>query len=911
MSSKTLPKLGNKVVNNGVEKKRVSPLEDAFRLASLLEISLLDKSAGAYLLKKGKNIQVKFGFECQGIHPTMRSELVEPTFEQLEAGLKDIPEKEDLTFHLSSFVNDSDRQSELSNLVQENSDSTALQFLLMSEQKRVGELTQRGIRKKISLTVYCTYTVSGESTYKDPIKNFLAQAEKQWKKYTGVLDTEENEELVDLLTRAFTDGFSIWSQILNDKMGLNCRPLSAQELWSNLWQRFNSSKPREIPQLLILDERGLTEQINSQLHPVTLLMESADSVPVADRQWVNCKGKYVGVCTLSSKPAGWKDCLKQLRYIWSAIANERIFDTEVIFQMRKGNQSMLHRKMHSITKQAFLSEKWAAEKNNVDVSASLKREKAIAAQKELYEDSVPFRTANVFLVHRSKLPKLNEAIKQLCAKFNRPAWLLRETEYAWKIWLETFPIYWGKLMTKPFDRRMTYLNSEVPGLIPIVKNHSSDTSGLELIAEEGGSPIYLDLYGKNQLKNILICGTTRSGKTALAAGLISTGLARGLPVVAIDFPKKDGSGSFSEYANFLGDRGAYFDISSESSNLFELPDLSGLPPKIQDERFLDYKEDLSEIVLMMVMGQSHHQTDVNRDIVRSLLVLGLEKFFSDPRVREAYVEAHRGGIGSAAWKQIPTLERFESFLSLERLELTAPDRETISTLSHIKLRLKFWLNSRVGKAIGRPSTFSSNAQFLCVALRNLSNSEDAAVLASNVWLLGLRRSLASEESIFFLDEAPIFFEYDSLASLVARQTGNGAKSGIRVILNTQSPEGIARSQFSPQILQNINTRLIGRIEPTAIDSFVETFKYPREIISANATKGFFPSKQGIYSKWLLDNGGIYTFTRFYPSYGLLALIANNKHEAHERKLIMSQYDDPIRGIHAYSQHLVAQLSQSA
>ena len=280
-------------------------------------------------------------------------------------------------------------------------------------------------------------------------------------------------------------------------------------------------------------------------------------------------------------------------------------------------------------------------------------------------------------------------------------------------------------------------------------------------------------------------------------------------------------------------------------------------------------------------------------------------------MREAYIEAHRGGIGSAAWKQIPTLERFESFLSLERLELTNPDRETISTLNHIKLRLKFWLNSRVGKAIGRPSTFSSNAQFLCVALRNLSNSEDAAVLASNVWLLGLRRSLASEESIFFLDEAPIFFEYDSLASLVARQTGNGAKSGIRVILNTQSPEGIARSQFSPQILQNINTRLIGRIEPTAIDSFVKTFKYPTEIISINATKGFSPSKQGIYSRWLLDNGGIYTFTRFYPSYGLLALIANNKHEAQERKLIMSQYDDPILGIHAYSQHLVAQLNQAA
>jgi hypothetical protein len=34
----------------------------------------------------------------------------------------------------------------------------------------------------------------------------------------------------------------------------------------------------------------------------------------------------------------------------------------------------------------------------------------------------------------------------------------------------------------------------------------------------------------------------------------------------------------------MGDRGSYFNISKESSNLFELPDLSMLPADQQKER---------------------------------------------------------------------------------------------------------------------------------------------------------------------------------------------------------------------------------------------------------------------------------------------------------------------------------------
>jgi hypothetical protein len=52
--------------------------------------------------------------------------------------------------------------------------------------------------------------------------------------------------------------------------------------------------------------------------------------------------------------------------------------------------------------------------------------------------------------------------------------------------------------------------------------------------------------------------------------------------------------------------------------------------------------------------------------------------------------------------------------------------------------LRFWLSSRVGRAISAPSSFPTDAQLLVFALRNLANEEDAAVLALSAYSAALR-----------------------------------------------------------------------------------------------------------------------------------------------------------------------------
>lgn len=719
-----------------------------------------------------------------------------------------------------------------------------------------------------------------------------------------------------MIAKAYQQGFCRWEQLLSNKMGLDIKPLNAVELWENVWRRFNDTQPIEIPQLVTLDENGLYEQAHSDLsstqllienvHSTTLLMESG--VPCADRRWVNVNNNYIGAMTFLEKPGGWPNKFAQLRYLWELLARESIVDTEIVCQLTAANPALVKTTLQRVLKQSNMTAMLAQEKSKtIDVNAQLKLRKSVAAQEQLFEGAVPIYTGLAIFVHRPTVEKLDEATRYIENCFQRPARVVRETEYAWKIWLQSLPIVWEGLLVKPFNRRQLYLTSEVPGLMPLVITKAGDKHGFELIAEEGGTPVQLDLF--NQHKNLALFATTRAGKSVLVSGILTQALAHGIPVVALDFPKPDGTSTFTDYAHFMEGNGAYFDISRQSNNLFEQPDLRSLDPEQQRDRLLDYTGFLESALMTMVLGSSN-DNQLLTQTVRSLLNLALSAFFADQGIQERYKMAIAGGFGTPAWQKTPTLHDFLHFCSPEHLQLDSVSGRVEDALSQIHLRLRFWLSSRVGQAISAPSSFPTDAQLLVFALRNLSDNEDAAVLSLSAYSAALRRALSSPASIFFIDEAPILFEFDQISDLVGRMCANGAKAGIRVILSAQDPDTIAKSKASSKILQNLTTRLIGRIQPVAVDSFVSILKYPREIIARNASESFFPRKEGVYSQWLLDDNGIHTFCRYYPGYEQLAVVANNPNEQTARQQAMQDYRNKYEAISVFARQLVASLRSS-
>ncbi|MGF1937617.1 MAG: hypothetical protein RM347_025045 [Nostoc sp. ChiQUE02] len=908
-------KVKDKLGKVALEKEQISvvkmltPFEDIIHLAGICDLNLGGRQGvGALILKKGENIQIKFCFDCLGIHPNLESSQMLPIFEGIEAGLKEIPEGENLTIHLGSFTSDYHRQEELSKL-ESNCQIDQLKLLIRSERLRTKKLTESGARKNKFLRLWCTYTViDDDERSKDFIESLIRKLEKGWFRFTGEIHAHNNTRIENILQNSFNDGFLQWSAILGNKMKLGIRVLSAEEIWSTIWQQLNCSTPPAIPNPLKIDPiDGIVETQTSDFHIRHQMLENEESVPFFDRKWIKLQNKYIGALNFSQKPGGWYDEQAQLRYLWELISRDSIYDTEVICQVTKANQTISKTNLQRITKQSITSTSLSTEKGNIDVKSGMNIEEAVEAQKTIYKGSVVVHTAVAFLVHRPTPRELDEACRYLASYFLRPAVVDREIEYAWKLWLQCCPFVWEPLLTKPFNRRLPYFSSEAPGLMPLIRTATGDRTGFELIAEEGGTPVHLDLYQNH--KNLAVFGATRSGKSVLVAGILTPALAQDIPVVALDYPKPDGTSTFTDYTNLLGENGAYFDISKESNNLFELPDLRSLDAELRNERLNDFKEFLKSVLMTMVMGTS--MIGVSPTIttnIESIIALALKTFFNDDEIKSRYKSAIQNGFGTKEWNETPTLKDFYNFCSPAFIQLdsiASKSQEISEALEQIRLRINYWLSTRVGQSISRPSSFRTNAKLLVFALRNLSSEADAAILALSAYSAALRRALSSKASIFFLDEAPILFQFDAIAELIGRLCANGAKSGIRVIISAQEPETIYQSASAQKIFANITTRLVGRIQSSAVDPFIVRFKYPIEIIRVNSTEAFYPKKSGIYSQWLLDDNGKLTFCRYYPAYCLLASVANNPNEQELRSLFLKHYqDNPLLGLVKFSEDYI-------
>lgn len=110
-------------------------------------------------------------------------------------------------------------------------------------------------------------------------------------------------------------------------------------------------------------------------------------------------------------------------------------------------------------------------------------------------------------------------------------------------------------------------------------------------------------------------------------------LSEGYPIVALDYPKQDGTSTFSDYTNFLPG-GAYFDVGRESNNILEKPDLRRLTADEQRERFEDAKSFQEGFLETMVLPNS--QDVMLSQTVRSLLGRALTHYYADTSIINRY-----------------------------------------------------------------------------------------------------------------------------------------------------------------------------------------------------------------------------------------------------------------------------------
>ncbi|MEO1396087.1 MAG: hypothetical protein AAFV90_24580 [Cyanobacteria bacterium J06634_5] len=884
----------------GTQRYAFKPFEDESHLECICRLALRGRDVGAYLLKKRSQVTLVFGFRPVGIHTRLAQGQAETVLGHLEEGLKGFRPGDRLRIHLRSFAEDISRQQALEALIRNNADLES-KFLLMAQQRAIREMTTQSLRQPKQMYLFASYTIeSGKSTHADHTEKVLAWFVDKYDTFKGSKDQKEKQEYSQLLNAAFTDGYLHWEQQLNSRMGLQAVPMDADQLWAYLESQFNHAQPRPIPQCLTLSEtpNGLffTEQINEELHAASVLIRGENgrpSHPKADRQWVKVKDQFVGAVVLESKPMGFMSPEHQLYFLWQALS--QFPNCEFVCELATADRTMTRITLQRLTKQNLTATFRANLLKNVDVASQMRMKQGVAAQEQIYQGALPIWVSVIALIHRESPESLSEACQKLTNTFHQGAFI-RETEVAWSLWLRSLPIVKDWLLGD--GRKQLYLTNEAPGLMPIACPRQIDSRGIELITHAGNMPVYIDFATKH--RGIGIFAETRGGKSVLAAEIFVWAIANGMNVISLDYPKPDGTTTYTDLVKFFGDQGAYFDVGSETNNLFQIPDLRHLSEKEQSERLDDYKEFLVKALDTMVMGADTENAMGKR--VHTVLWQALAAFFDDTEIVARYDAALEQGFGSAEWQQMPTLVDFVDVV--EALDLRLDSDLVTDAIATILLELRGWLTSRVGRAISQPSSIRTDAQLTIFALRNVGDNIEAAVLALSAQSMAFRRALEVTDSLLAIDESPILFKYSGIAQIIGQVCANGAKSGIRPLIIGQDPDTIANSVAGSQILQNLNTRFIGAIQANALPSYERLFGYDPKLLLPNTDESFRIDASRVCSHWMVDADARLTACSHHPSPELLAAVANNQKEQRARQRVLAQHSNKFAGYSAFAKAYV-------
>ncbi len=361
--------------------------------------------------------------------------------------------------------------------------------------------------------------------------------------------------------------------------------------------------------------------------------------------------------------------------------------------------------------------------------------------------------------------------------------------------------------------------------------------------------------------------------------------------VQVDKTRGDGTGTFDAITKFLG--GAYFNTIKESNNLFENVN----PRQILDLEKREAAEKIFRRFLKTALMSLVIDKNEDREKVRNyrlVLTSTLEKFFLDLKIQKRYLAAHRGGIGSSVWQNIPTMKDYLLFLEPEYLGRDVSS-EILKAAQEIKYQLKVIIESPLGKMISTSSTFDTRNKFVVYGIAD-AEEEDMIPIALSAFSAAIRKSLSSLRSLFCMDEASkLGSSHDCYAETLRSLCSRGRKEGVSVIYGGQDLNSISSLPHSAQIIENTQNFLIGKLNPSALNLLKEKLDIPREIARKN-TLDSFSDKNDNSTPWLLKSGSTLSGCHYYPSLQELCLVMNEPEFVKVRDEYFDKYENPFEAI---------------
>jgi hypothetical protein len=896
-----------KVVGRSFERKAIAyPIQDELDVNSFVRFAdVTGPPVGASYLQQGDlKHRLVFAFKSEGWHPDVSYEEAYAKVTRLSTAMKELRPNETMSFHLGSFVGDQEVQKDLTQLGMASDGNETLQYLIAEEKKLIHRITQKGIRRPKFLYIYatCTYDREIEAKQKqDKVEMLTGAVINVFQSHiTNTYYDHLGREIYDFFRSAIDDYQPRLQQFISIKMGLPVTPLSAEEIWRINWERFNSTPCPPLPQLIIFSEKGIEEIVRSDESVKSAIFDNEDSVPIADYRWLYCNGRYTAILTYQAKPKGWETAFDQNRAIWDVIADDEIFDVEVISQISFPSQRDAKDNLDKLTRQGLKKSEHAARTGTIDVAANLQIQEAVEAQVLFLRDDVEISFTTLFLVHRRTLQDLEIACRTLEALCIQTGKVRRETVYPWMTFWQTFPtLKWSKLLVFPFNRQLRCSSNELTGYLPFSLVHTGDYSGLEYIST-GGTPIFLDLNNPNRIRRVLFIAKTRGGKSVAVCKAAVDLYARGVTCTVIDSPPSDEASTYKDLVEMLG--GAYFDPSTSKINILQPPNLNGLPQAEISIRFDDFKRFRIQMLMRMVIGSPENATQnpVSASAVKVVLIAAFEKFFNTRGIKTRIVKAMKAGLGSQEWDDFPALPEFIRLCTFQQLNLDDANDEMLRATRFVSSRLQSWCDTTIGRSLIEPSSFELTNPLFVMIFRGVSDPEEASILGMAMNSIVNLRTLETSHSVLIVDEFAVLSKYDAICEQLADFSANGAKLGLTMIYATQEPSSLQNCKSSSLIVGAFDTFVIGRLAPPMLEICANFLKVDEEDLRPNTLESYSPNPALGCSYWTIFDGNKTNYVRLFVSDALRAAAGNNPAEANQRRSLMRKYgDDRVAALAEY------------
>lgn len=863
----------------------VKSIESQLELLSLCQTYEL---TGA-LLGKGINpdpssLSIRFIFELSGIDPLISTEKASQQLHAIHEGLKEIDTTVTIVYSITS---NSKINPGLERTITSPLKSESL-YMDLGERARIRELAKENKRKRVRILFVVTILPKNqekEQTWLDKLLNYTFESFKIfWT--TRISDSpKEQQQKLRIQLKYFYKRAKRYQQLLK-RMGLNPRFLEVEEVWNILCSKCNTSC--QLSKYLVLDKTGLREVWckdidytkpttsipGDEMHPVSLLAPGITSG--RNGLWVN--NHYICILVMEGKPAGFFGDKDQLLYLSRIFNREEIVDVEVVTQITPISATALNAAQQFATRKHLANQQVATKHNTIDAAADIKAREAVATQQDILKGQKPYRVG-VAVVISGKTPEVVEERAYLIQTLlPPPARFIREKEYATRLWLQTTGLTTQRLLAKPFERRSIYLSSEVAGVSCLVNPPLIHQSGIELIAANSGAPIFLDILKSGHFG---VFGTTGSGKSSLVASISRLCQSLAIPEIKIDLPNQNGVGTFTDYTTFQG--GISIDISTNCNNLLELPKST----KYSKRHTSSLQKEINRILSLLILGSNYEANQLNRTVT-ALIPRISQAFWRDAGIQTRIKEAQQAGLGSKEWNNYPVLSDWLNFCDTSKLSLGFKHQNIEEALNFIRIQIGYWLASPVGDCINNPSSFDTENTLTTFSLSNLEDEEEAEIWAAVIFNAISRQSTKYSYCLIHIDEASVFLKFPSFARLLSRRIATSRKGGEIIMVTTQDVDSIVETGvYGAMILQNLQTKLIGKTQKSARSSFSQYLGVPEDLIKENET--FTTDLSSGCSNWLLDYGGTYIQCKYYPSYPLLALVANNPNEVEARNKFKKQY----------------------